>query len=244
MLLAHTGGPAAASAGTALLTLGALAAATYAGARMGLAPRGARPVPAVLSGCLLVVTAVLVTAPAALHAASEAGVPWLLLLLLAGAALVGASALARRSCGRLGVVGLVLHRLLEGAAVTAGAASGLQTGLVVLGAVAIHGACEGLVLTSYLSALGQQRRTMLAAVGVLVAAPLAGGLLAGFGAVPPVALPVLLALLTGLLLSMAATVLTPRPAAACGGRPPRPGHHPVQASGSPPVRAMTPIARS
>lgn len=210
MLLAHTGAPAATSGGAALFTLAALAGATYAGGRTGLAPGGVRPVLAVLSGCLLLVTAGCVTAPAALHAASESGVPWLLLAVLAGAALVGARALARRGRGGLGISGLVVHRLLEGAAVTAGAASGLRTGLLVLAAVALHGACEGLVLTSYLSAVGQQRRTMLAAVGVLIAAPLAGGLVAGVVGVPPVVLPVLLALLTGLFLSMAATVLTPR----------------------------------
>ena len=226
MPLAHTGGPAPASSGAVLLTLLVLAAATYAGGRLGLAPRGARPVLGVLAGCLLLGTALLGTGPAALHAAAEAGVPWLVLPLLAGCALVATRCLARRSCagpcGGLGVGGLAAHRLLEGAAVTAGAAGGLRTGLLVLAAVAVHGACEGLVLTSYLSAVGQRRRTMRAGVGVLVAAPLVGGLLTGLVTVPPGAVPLLLALLTGLFLSMAATILTSRPAAASPGRPPRP----------------------
>lgn len=213
-LLAHAGGGEAVPLGVALLAVALLALATWAGGMAGRSPAAAGPDgPRLLAGALsaafLLGVVVLTTAPAAVHAAAEAGVTGTLVLGL-GLAGLGLALGADRAGGRgtrgWAGAGLVLHRLLEGAAVGGALLAGLRPAAVVVLALAVHGACEGFALMSYQTAAGVDGRRGLRRLAVLSASPVAAVLLTGAVAPPPALSAALLALLSGLLLGMSATL--------------------------------------
>lgn len=102
-----------------------------------------------------------------------------------------------RSAGFGGVgaaAALTLHRAIEGATLA------LTPSLPVIGALFIHSASEGLALAALFQ---QTRRSMLPWLMISVAGPVVGVILASVSPLPEAAVPVLLALVGGVLLRTA-----------------------------------------
>ncbi|MFF7976995.1 hypothetical protein [Streptomyces sp. NPDC007905] len=155
-------------------------------------------VPAAASGILLAI-AVLDLLPDAWDEAREAGLPQWAVPFTALASFAVTGAVTRLGCpctrGRAGGIGaasgLAVHRFVEGAALA------LTSSIAVVAALLVHAAGEGLALAALLGT--QPGRRVAPWIALACLSPVAGVFVAGAAPVPDSLLPLLLAVVAGVL---------------------------------------------
>ncbi|MGW7410677.1 hypothetical protein ACWGI9_44690 [Streptomyces sp. NPDC054833] len=153
---------------------------------------------AAASGILLII-AVLDLLPAAWDEAQQVGVPQWAVLLAALASYGVTGAVARIGCpcerGRAGGIGsatgLGLHRFLEGATLA------LTSSVAVMAALLVHAAGEGLALAALLGV--NPKRRVAPWIGLACLSPVAGAFVTSALPIPAGLMPLLLALIGGVL---------------------------------------------
>lgn len=114
--------------------------------------------------------------------------------------------MARSFVGTTALIGMTIHAILDGSMIASGFAIGNQFGILLFLLAIVHKLPEGLTIASIQLSAGHTRKRAMGSAALLAASTLAGAaVIAVFGGLVPIALPIA----TGAILYVAASDLIP-----------------------------------
>ncbi|MCW2942260.1 MAG: hypothetical protein JWN00_5245 [Actinomycetia bacterium] len=163
-----------------------------------------------LAGGALVALVATDLLPDAISAGPPVVVPVVIAVLgFASSIVPGDSGCCSPRVGAFAVAGLALHGVVEGAVLGLGLGLAPAAGLMLLAAFCLHKFAEGFAIVAALRSGGASLRRTWGWMGIAAVAPMAGALAGRVVAVPERISPLVAALLTGVLLAIAGSLIRP-----------------------------------